>query len=65
MANAKQCDRCKIFYTRKTNPDLTIGRYIHGYGAAPIDLCDGCIQDLEKFLENGQVSELKKGDENV
>lgn len=64
MANAKQCDRCKKFYTRSYTPDLTVNRYYHAYGDTRYDLCDECIDALERFLLNAYVGQAKEVDEN-
>lgn len=43
---AKKCDRCGQFYSQKCIPDVTVNRYIHGYGDQRLDLCFNCSKEL-------------------
>lgn len=50
MADAKQCDRCKNFYTHS---GVRRGYYIQQLGGLydfRLDLCDKCYSDLLKFM---------------
>lgn len=58
MADAKQCDRCKNFYTwAGVRHDYVIRRR-GGLYDTDLDLCDTCYSDLLKFL--GIEKEEKK-----
>ena len=66
MANAKQCDRCKIFYIEKRRPypymevrRWTVGAQSYGY-----DLCDDCLCALVRFMLNEEV-EYDNGKQNT
>lgn len=50
MADAKQCDRCKNFYTRPGVGRLYVIRRVGGLYDINLDLCDKCYSDLLKFL---------------
>lgn len=63
MANAKQCDRCGVLYSRKEAnifedlvkqvcgipPNQLLHEMIHPY----VDLCPKCTESLEKWFEDG------------
>lgn len=63
MADAKQCDRCKNFYTSniafKTNGRIN-GNHVGGVATITpdgdcdtwYDLCDSCVKDLDTFLHH-------------
>ncbi len=56
MAKACKCDICrKLFEERLAIPDLCITKYTHGYGDTRLDLCEGCQEKLENFVNNGGV----------
>lgn len=73
MAKAKQCDRCKKFYTSnkliKTNGRIH-GAYVGGMATTNsdhecdswYDLCDSCVTDLSIFLHDYKPEQEKKND---
>lgn len=57
MARIYKCDRCGHAYERPITPDLSVIRYQHNYGDMKYDLCDKCLEDLEKFLKGYNLFE--------
>lgn len=50
MAQAYKCDRCNVLFERDITPNITVQKYIHGYGTNTFDLCPECQCRLEKWL---------------
>jgi hypothetical protein len=56
--NAKKCDVCGALYERDTVQDVTINKYIHGYGTERLDLCQVCQQKLEDWIKSADENGL-------
>ena len=44
--NVYKCDRCKKLFKKRGEPDISIRRYIHGYGDFKINLCKDCYSEF-------------------
>lgn len=57
---AYKCDRCGKLFERKCKPDVTVTRYVHGYGEIQPDFCLECYLELLKFCNFENHEELYK-----
>jgi hypothetical protein len=63
MANAKRCDRCGKFYVvgeksfriRNSKVGALKVLDINGYYIIEMDLCDECVEKLDRFLKGEEV----------
>ena len=73
MANAKKCDRCGSFYDKNLKysvrgMQIREEEFVSGFEytttggsfKARVDLCDGCLTELELFLADGKDQERRK-----
>ena len=62
MAQAYECDRCKILFPITYISKFRISRWSPSMGGVNIDLCPNCTKELDKFFEMDSARDESKDD---
>ena len=66
MAEAYECDRCGVLYTKKDNdkPDMYVAKMDVCYCMRPLDLCFVCQSRFKEWWDAGKEGAKEKNEES-